>query len=143
MYDIPQECGTRTDNSFVKITGEDAGLSVVGSECFTFSYHDFSLEDLIRARHRNELEKADTNVLYIDYAMRGLGSHSCGPNPEECYELRAHNFRFVFALTGEMDSERLLNLSRMDFGKKTERLSENYVAKTVEEIKGIEECNIN
>lgn len=143
QYDIPQECGTRVDNSYVKITGEEAGLAVVGSDHFSFSYHDFSLKDLTDARHRNELEKGDKNYLYIDYMMRGLGSHSCGPDPEECYELRAHDFRLVFALTGETDSERLLELSRKDFGKKTGRLSDNYVAQATEDVKSVLECNIN
>ena len=126
LYDIPQECGTRTDNFFVSVKNEECGLSVIGSNRFTFSYHDFTLDDLIRARHRNELKKADKNYLYIDYIMRGLGSHSCGPDPEECYELRPHEFRFVFMLSGTTDEEKLLKLSRKDFGEKTVRRTDTY-----------------
>lgn len=118
FYDVPQECGTRVDTRFVKA----GGLGLVGSPCFSFSYHDFCLEDLIRARHRNELKKADKNFLYVDYAMRGLGSKSCGPDPEECYELRAHEFRFAFLLVPEATEEELLALSRMRFSQSTEKL---------------------
>lgn len=143
LYDVPQECGTRIDTSFVKVTDDGCGLAIVGSDKFSFSYHDFTMEALTNARHRNELEKSDKNYLYIDYIMRGLGSHSCGPNPEECYELRAHDFRFVFALTPETDSERLLELARMDFGAKTERLSDTYRKEKQEQKVSIIECNIN
>jgi len=143
LYDIPQECGTRTETSFVKVANKGCGLAIIGSNHFSFAYHDFTQEALTRARHRNELEKADKNYLYIDYRMRGLGSHSCGPNPEECYELRAHDFRFVFALTAETDEEKLLSLSRADFGVKTERLSENYVREKVVEEANVIECDVN
>ncbi|MBE7044571.1 MAG: hypothetical protein E7397_03505 [Ruminococcaceae bacterium] len=143
LYDIPQECGNRIDNRFVTVSGSGAGLSVIGSDRFSFSYHDFTLQALTRARHRNELEKADKNYLYIDYIMRGLGSHSCGPNPEECYELRPHTFFFAFVLSGETDSEKLLSLARKDFGKKTARLSETYHWTSGEMKQSVIECNIN
>lgn len=143
IYDIPQECGTRIDNSFVSVKNKSRGFSVVGSDNFTFSYHNFSLDNLISARHRNELKKSDENYLYIDYAMRGLGSHSCGPNPEECYELRPHEFRFVFVVSAETDEQILLDLSRKDFGVKTEKLSLEYVYDEQEQKKSCIECNIN
>lgn len=143
IYDIPQECGTRIDNSFVIIDNGKTGISVIGADKFSFSYHDFTLDALNRARHRNELEKADKNYLYIDYIMRGLGSNSCGPDPEECYELRVHTFRFVFAIAGETDRERALALSRLDFGKKTERISDTFVWIPDEKEKSVIECDIN
>ena len=143
LYDIPQECGSRTDNFFVSVTNENHGLSIIGSDKFTFSYHDFSLDDLIIARHRNELKKSDKNYLYIDYAMRGLGSHSCGPNPEEYYELRPHEFRFAFIISGNTDEETLLDFSRTDFGAKTARLSETYIYEEKESYINVIECNIN
>ena len=143
IYDIPQECGTRIDNSFVSVKSKNSGFSIIGSDSFTFSYHDFSLDDLISARHRNELKKSDMNYLYIDYAMRGLGSHSCGPNPEEQYELSPHEFRFAFVISGETDNEKLLELSRKDFGVKTQKLSSKYVYEEKEQRKNRIECNIN
>ena len=143
IYDIPQECGTRIDNSFVSVKNANSGLSVIGSDSFTFSYHDFSLDNLIRARHRNELIKSDENYLYIDYVMRGLGSHSCGPNPEDCYELHPHEFQFAFVISGETEEEKLLELSRKDFGVKTKKLSSVYVYEEKEQRKNRIECNIN
>ena len=143
IYDIPQECGTRTDNSFVSVKDKNIGFSVIGSDSFSFSYHNFTLESLTKARHRNELELSDNNYLYIDYMMRGLGSHSCGPNPEECYELRPHEFRFAFMISPETEEEKLLKLSRTDLGIKTERLSPTYVYEEKEQRINPIECNIN
>ena len=140
-YDIPQECGTRVDTRFVKISDGDRTLSVVGSDSFAFSYHDFSLSDLTEARHKNELKKSDKNYLYIDYAMRGLGSKSCGPDPEECYELRAHEFRFAFLISTCDREEELLALARKRFGAVTERLGENYVYDEKRNYVNIVECN--
>ena len=143
IYDIPQECGTRIDNSFVSVKNENGGFSVIGSDSFTFSYHDFSLDNLICARHRNELIKSKENYLYIDYIMRGLGSHSCGPNPEDQYELHPHEFQFAFVISAETEEEKLLELSRKDFGVKTKKLSSTYVYEEKEQRKNRIECNIN
>jgi len=143
IYDIPQECGTRIDNSYVTVKDKNIGFSVIGCNSFTFSCHDFSLDSLIKARRRNELKKSDENYLYIDYIMRGLGSHSCGPNPEECYELRPHEFRFAFVISGETEEENLLELSRKDFGVKTEKISDTYVYEEKKQNISCIECNIN
>lgn len=143
IYDVPQECGTRTDNYFLSVKDENCGFSVIGADSFVFSYHDFTLENLILARHRNELSKADENYLYIDYAMRGLGSHSCGPNPEECYELRPHEFKFAFVITAEIDEEKLLDLSRKNYGIKSEKITSVYVYEERMQRKNRIECNIN
>ena len=118
-YDVPQECGNREEIRW--LTLEDR-LAVVGRELFSFSYHDFSLENLTRARHRNELEKAPVNYLYIDYMTRGLGSLSCGPDPEEEHELRPHTFRFSFVLApgGQDKAEELY---RQTSGSPTAALS--------------------
>jgi hypothetical protein len=101
------------------------------------------MEMLEKARHRNELKHTDERYLYIDYRMRGLGSHSCGPNPEECYELRPHAFRFTFGISGVAAPDDALALARQDFGSQTAALSERHVFNREEEIKSIIECNIN
>jgi beta-galactosidase/evolved beta-galactosidase subunit alpha len=142
-YDIPQECGTRLDNRFATVLGGDKALTVVGSDSFIFSCHNFTLHNLIRARHRNELKRTSEKYLYIDYRMRGLGSHSCGPNPEECYELRPHSFRLAFALCAESDASAALNLARAGFDARTEALSGRYEYHREEAVAGLIECNIN
>ena len=141
MYDIPQECGTRTETFFATLLAENKSFSIIGADRFDFSCHDFTLKDLENARHRNELKKSKNKYLYIDYKMRGLGSHSCGPNPEECYELRPHSFRFVFGICPE--EENALALSRMQFCTQTEKLSDTHQFNIKKEIQSVIECNIN
>ena len=144
MYDIPQECGTRCDTGFVTVMGEKCGFSIIGSDSFEFSYHDFDMNSLESARHRNELKKSEkSNYLYIDYRQRGLGSNSCGPEPEECYELRPHSFRFVFAVSPTTEANKALSLLRTDFGLKTEALSDTYKYIPNKENSSAIECEIN
>lgn len=100
QYDVPQETGNRENTRFVRIVGENYGICVVGD--FSFSCHDFTLDNLTSARHRNELRFTEEKYLYIDHRHRGLGSHSCGPEPEEAYELRAESFEFTFLFTPDV-----------------------------------------
>jgi len=143
MYDVPQECGNRSDTRVVSLLGENGVFTVIGNDAFAFSCHDFRLSDLEAARHRNELKKSDKKYLYIDYKMRGLGSHSCGPNPEEQHELHPHSFRFVFGICGEEDTDAALALARSSYCIKTEALSGKYKGDIQEAAAGLIECNIN
>ena len=95
-YDVPQETRNHGDCRRVRVSGGNKALTVQGS--FSFSVHDFSLEMLTRARHCDELEHENKRYLYIDHRHRGLGSNSCGPQPEEQYELRPAPFRWTFRL---------------------------------------------
>lgn len=99
IYDVPQETGTRCDCRRVTVTGGGKELGVYGSFCF--SCHDFTLDSLTKARHRDELEKSEKRFLYIDHRHRGLGSNSCGPQPEEEYELRPERFSWSFTLKAD------------------------------------------
>lgn len=143
LYDIPQECGNRTETRFVSIYGQEKTLTVLSGEPLCFSCHDFTLASLENARHRNELRKSTRKYLYIDYKMRGLGSHSCGPNPEECYELHPHSFRFTFAVCGEETPDGALLLARSSFCVHTEPLSGAHIFTIARKTAGIIECDIN
>ena len=143
IYDYPQETGNHENTLFATLESADGrSISVVGSEEFSFSYHDFSLEDLENAAHKNELQRSeDKNYLYIDYKMRGLGSESCGPPPEEAYELHPHTFSFAFVLA-PTDAEHALELSRKSFAYKTEPLSDTYIPTPIQKIPQIADCDI-
>ena len=116
---------------------------MIGSDTFTFSCRDFTLENLESARHRNELKRTEEKYLYIDYRMRGLGSHSCGPNPEECYELHAHSFRLTFGICDASTDTAALALARKGFCSRTEALSGTHQYDQKKAVAGIIECNIN
>ena len=141
-YDMPQETGNHEDTyALTLLSGGDHGISVIGSDTFAFSYHDFTLADLTSARHKNELKKSDRNYLYVDYKMRGLGSYSCGPEPEEKYELHPHRFTFTFAVK-PCGFDDAVCASRLDYGKKTEALSDTYVYEKPKKIKYVADCDL-
>lgn len=142
IYDYPQETGNHENTTLVSLESNDGRkLFVVGSDEFSFSYHDFSLDDLENALHKNELKKStDANYLYVDYKMRGLGSRSCGPDPEEKSELRPHSFELSFILCG--DGNVAQELSHLDFSRKTRALSDTYVATPTKRIPQLADCDI-
>ena len=96
LYDVPQETGNHEDCRRVTVRGEGRELTVLGK--FSFSLHDFTLENLTAARHFDELEKSRERFLYIDHRHRGLGSNSCGPQPEAEYELPMGPFAWEFRI---------------------------------------------
>ncbi len=110
IYDVPQETGNREDTRFVRIGGNGCGICAVGE--FSFSCHNFTLENLTSARHRNELRFTEEKYLYIDHRHRGLGSHSCGPEPEDEYELHTSDFSFTFMLSPDRGNEAALDLMK-------------------------------
>ena len=96
LYDVPQETGNRGDCRRVTVSGGELSLTAEGR--FSFSFHDFTLENLTKARHCDELDKSSRKYLYLDHKHRGLGSNSCGPQPEEEYELPMGEFAWTFRL---------------------------------------------
>lgn len=140
-YEVPQENGNRENCRFVSVANEQGtGFSVAGVPEFSFSLHGFSLENLTAARHRSELKRAKNNFLYVDYKMRGLGSRSCGPDPEEQYELRPHSFVFAHVLVPDADREKAAEYSRKKFPAETKALSGTYVRPEEKEMRELFEC---
>lgn len=130
IYDRPQETGNHENTRFLKLTDcNNIGLTVIGLDEFSFSCHDFSLDNLTRATHKNKIVKSLKNYLYIDYKMRGLGSFACGPEPEEEFELRPHSFEFAFLIKGVTENDEALDIARKNFNIKTQALTnEDYCA---------------
>jgi len=144
MFDYPQDTGNHENTLFVSVGNGEKGITIASNEYFAYSYHGMSLKNLTDAFHSNEIVEADKNYLYIDYKMRGLGSHSCGPNPEPEFELHPHTFRFCFTLGEDRGAEAALALTRSDFGAKTEALSEAYVpTETIARALLYADCDIN
>lgn len=142
-YEVPQESGTRTEISHLSVKSAGSSLNVIGSDRFIFSYHDVSLMDLRYAMHENELKESDKNYLYIDYASRGLGNASCGPEPEPAYKLPVHEFVFAFVLGANLDTQQVNQLSKLDFGEKTRKVTENFTPPTTEKIIQMFNCAID
>lgn len=98
-YVFPQENGNRTDVKFMTCAGDSGvGLLFSSEEAFNFSIHEYTLENLEKARHTFELEKSGFLNLYIDHRHHGLGSNSCGPAPLKCHSLAPEEFDFTIRI---------------------------------------------
>ena len=74
----------------LRVDALDAPLSVNAS-CF-------SQEQLTKVMHNHELIPEDQLILCVDAKMSGIGSHSCGPELLEKYQILDEQFTFDFAL---------------------------------------------
>ena len=101
LYDVPQETGNHEDCRRVTVSGGENAPALTVEGKFSFSLHDFTLENLTKARHADELDKCDSRFLYVDHRQRGLGSNSCGPQPEKEYELPFGAFAWEFRIIPE------------------------------------------
>ena len=54
---------------------------------FSFSVNPYTTKQLYETKHSFELPKNDFVNVCVDLAMRGVGSHSCGPVLDARYEI--------------------------------------------------------
>jgi len=98
LYVRPQETGNKSDVRWMSLTdGAGFGLLVVGMPLVDFSTWPFSMEDLARARHINELPRRDFVTVNIDYKQMGVGGDdSWGARPHRQYTLppKPYDYRF-------------------------------------------------
>ena len=74
VYTRPQENGNRTDVRWLTLTDKDgAGLLAVGMPLLSVSAWPFSMDDLEKAMHLNELPRRDFITLNLDYRQMGVG----------------------------------------------------------------------
>ena len=78
-YLIPQDYGLRTDNRWVRLTGEDGrGVEFSMNEPFAFNAYPYTTDNLTKAVYQYQLQKADDITLNLDYATSGVGDTSRG-----------------------------------------------------------------
>lgn len=90
-YVKPQENGNRTGTRWVSLMDDEAqlGLLVTAEDTMEFSALHYTAEELAGKRHPYELNALEETVLTVDYAQRGLGNASCGPDTLAKYQLPA------------------------------------------------------
>jgi len=110
-YVRPQENGNKTDVRWLALTNKDGtGLLAVGMPLLSVSAWPYTMDDLEKARHINELPVRDIITVNIDYKQMGVGgddgwSENARPHPE--YRLPPKPYRYRFRLqpyTREMGS---------------------------------------
>jgi len=95
-YIRPQESGSHYACKYLAVKGL---FEVTAEQPFSCSVNPFTTAQLRQTLHSFELEGNDFVNVCIDLAMRGVGSHSCGPELPAEYEIpRAYKntFRFTF-----------------------------------------------
>ncbi|MBO4344060.1 MAG: hypothetical protein J5844_05325 [Clostridia bacterium] len=95
-YVRPQESGSHFASKFLKVGNL---FSVTAEKPFSFSVNPFTTKQLIDTKHSFELEENDFVNVCVDLAMRGIGSHSCGPELPKQYEIprsAENTFKFTF-----------------------------------------------
>lgn len=74
-------------------------FKVTAEQPFSFSVNPYTTKQLCETLHSFELEENDFVNVCIDLAMRGVGSHSCGPELPDEYEIPRkgkNTFKFTF-----------------------------------------------
>jgi beta-galactosidase len=103
QYARPQENGNRCDVRWAAWTDKDGNglMAVAGEHNLSVSAWPYSMADLEKARHINELPTRDFITVNIDYKQQGVGgdnswSPSARPHPQ--YRLPAQPYAYDFTL---------------------------------------------
>ncbi len=101
VYTRPQESSNRTDVRWLMLADKDgAGLLAVGMPLLSISAWPYSMEDLEKAMHINELPRRDFTTVNLDYRQMGVGGDdSWGARTHPEYTLPAGKpYRYSFRL---------------------------------------------
>lgn len=99
-YVVPQENGCRTDVRHLTISGRNAALRIDAQPLMQFTALHYTADDLYRASHTCNLNPRPETILHLDYAQRGLGTRSCGPDTLDKYKLKENIYNLDFTLKG-------------------------------------------
>ena len=86
-YIKPQDSGNRGDTRY-GILQDDNGKGLcfaAADKALNFNANHFTLNQLIKAAHIEDLPDTDTTNVTVDGFVRGTGSASCGPAPAKEY----------------------------------------------------------
>lgn len=83
-YVRPQESGSHYASKYLCLKGL---FQATAEKPFSFSVNPYTTAQLCDTKHSFELLENDFVNVCLDIAMRGVGSHSCGPELAEEYEI--------------------------------------------------------
>ena len=97
-YVRPQEHGNRTDVRWLTLLNDDnVGLLAVGMPSLSISAWPYTMADLERARHTNELPARDTITANLDHRQMGVGGDDgwgARVHPEYSLPCQPYSYRF-------------------------------------------------
>ena len=62
-------------------------FTVTAEKPFSFSVNPYTTKQIYETAHDFDVPSNNFVNICLDLAMRGIGSHSCGPDLEEKYEI--------------------------------------------------------
>ena len=78
-YLLPQDCGLRTDNRYVRLTNaEGIGIEFSAAKPFNFNCYNYSTGNLSKAKYTYQLIKSDDVTFNFDYQTTGVGCTAMG-----------------------------------------------------------------
>ena len=79
-YIMPQDNSEHCNVKWLDISDNDGhSIRVYAEERFAFNIHDYTQDNLYKAKHQEDIVSVDSSVLTIDGYVRGTGTNSCGP----------------------------------------------------------------
>ena len=96
-YVRPQESGARSGVHTASVVLADGTLDIAGAP-FALTVRPYSLEVLNSATHRTSLVPDGRTYVYVDHALRGVGTAACGPGVLEAYRLRPREADFTLVM---------------------------------------------
>ncbi len=98
IYVRPQENGNKTDVQWLTLTDRTGtGLLAIGEEPLSVSAWPYSMDDLTKATHCNELPYRDYITVNLDYKQMGVGgddSWGARTHPEYTLPAKPYSYRF-------------------------------------------------
>ena len=97
-YIVPQEHGHHCDTRWLSLSdARGRGLRFEAVDgLFGFNATHLPDERIDPAKHPSELRPDKDVTLYLDAAMRGLGTGSCGPDTRDEYRIRPGTYRLAY-----------------------------------------------
>jgi beta-galactosidase len=99
-YVKPQENGNKSDVRWALLRrSRGDGLLVVGCPFINVSVHEYTVENLTRAKHVTDVARSDHVTLNVDYQQMGLGGDdSWNPRVHPEYQLPVQPYAFTLRL---------------------------------------------
>ncbi|MCF7689526.1 MAG: DUF4981 domain-containing protein [Cephaloticoccus sp.] len=100
-YILPQEHGNKTDVRWLYLSdARGRGIRFTAQSRMEASASHFTAADLYAATHTTDLTPRPEVHVNLDYAQRGLGTASCGPDTLPQYRINPGAYHFNFVVSG-------------------------------------------
>lgn len=94
-YIVPQEHGNKTDVRWMSLHNDkEQGVKFTAAALMEASASHYTAADLYAAKHTSDLNPRPEVHVNLDYAQRGLGTGSCGPDTLPQYRIQPGSYQF-------------------------------------------------